>query len=77
MPDPKLRLDAEGRVILDDDDIPTAAERKAEAIANCTMCDPDGYHGSSVCDHIDHRAAANRGLALIREALAKTKNGRS
>lgn len=44
---------------------------RATLIAECTMCDPDGYRGSSVCDHQDHRAAADRGMALVREALEK------
>lgn len=40
-------------------------------IENCGMCDDDGYRGASVCDHRDHSAAAARGMALVRAALAK------
>jgi hypothetical protein len=66
---PDSHLDENGFVVLDN--VPSAAEVRAEQIAACTLCDGDGYHGSSVCDHIDHRAAAARGMALVREALAK------
>ena len=44
----------------------------AAAITNCRLCDDDGYRSHAVCDHIDHSAAATRGLAKCREALAKT-----
>ena len=38
-------------------------------IAHCELCDDDGYHGSVVCDHIDHSLAAKRGMYLIRQVL--------
>lgn len=45
---------------------------KAQAIADCAMCDENGYHGTRVCDHDPERAAkASRGSALARAALAK------
>lgn len=53
------------------------ADREAQAAARrtaidaCTLCDPDGYRGTQVCDHdpeTDDRRA--RGMAQIREALA-------
>lgn len=50
------------------------AELRQLAIANCTLCDNNGYAGTRVCDH-DPKAAerAARGRALVREALgAKT-----
>lgn len=46
----------------------TLAVRAAE-VAACGMCDADGYRGSVVCDHGDHRPAYVRGLAACREAL--------
>ncbi|OMB96484.1 hypothetical protein A5733_11470 [Mycobacterium sp. NS-7484] len=41
---------------------------------NCTLCDSDGYRGAQVCDHVDHTAAAKRGIAKCRAALAKEAN---
>ncbi|MBU8819566.1 hypothetical protein [Mycolicibacterium goodii] len=41
------------------------------AIAACGLCDDDGYRGGHVCDHVDHGAAAKRGMAKVRAALAK------
>lgn len=72
---PDSHLDENGFVVLDETDIPSAAQVRAAQIAACELCDGDGYHGSSVCDHIDHRAAAERGMALVREALAKADPG--
>lgn len=43
------------------------------AIAACELCDDDGYRGTAVCDHQDHTAAAARGMAKVRAALAQTK----
>ena len=43
-------------------------------IAQCEFCDDDGVRLNMLgnrCDHIDHAAAAKRGMALIREALRK------
>lgn len=48
---------------------PTQAELRQRAITNCTLCDTDGYRGTTVCDHQDHRPAATRGMAKIRAAL--------
>ncbi|TDH57533.1 hypothetical protein E2F47_01825 [Mycobacterium eburneum] len=42
------------------------------AIANCTLCDDDGYRGSSVCDHVDHAGTNAAGMAAVRAALAKS-----
>lgn len=70
---PEGHLDEDGFVVLDN--VPSAAEVAAAAVAACTLCDDDGYHGSSVCDHTDHRAAAARGMQLVREALTKPKDG--
>lgn len=39
------------------------------AVANCPLCDHDGYRGHQVCNHVDHRAATTRGMALIRAEL--------
>jgi hypothetical protein len=41
------------------------------AVDVCELCNADGYRGSTVCDHVDHSAAAKRGIQLIREALAR------
>jgi hypothetical protein len=58
-------LDENGFVVLDSD---TPADR-AQAIVDCELCDDDGYRGHRVCDHVDHTAAAERGMARIREIL--------
>lgn len=60
-------LDANGFVRLDEpDDDPQA---RAQAIAACALCDDDGYRGGTVCDHVDHSAAAKRGMDTIRQAM--------
>lgn len=38
-------------------------------IANCDLCDDDGNRGGFPCDHVDHQAAAKRGMAMVREAM--------
>lgn len=54
-----------------------AAEDRARAIANCPMCDADGYAGGRVCDHDPESAArAARRIAEIREDLARQKAAR-
>lgn len=46
----------------------------AQAVADCQLCDDDGYTPAlRVCDHIDHRPAAKRGSALCRKALDEAK----
>lgn len=48
--------------------------RNALRIANCALCDADGYTpGLAVCDHIDHRPAAARGMAAVRAAMGWNK----
>lgn len=48
-----------------------AAETKRLAIANCTLCDAEGYAGTVLCDHDpDTPARAARHLAKIRANLA-------
>ena len=60
----QARADAEaGRI--------STAHLTAAAIANCPMCDKDGYRGTHVCDHQDHSAAARKGRAACMAALAK------
>lgn len=45
-------------------------QRNKLRIANCQMCDEDGYTpGHVVCDHRDHRPAAKRGMAAVRAAM--------
>jgi ferredoxin-NADP reductase len=48
-----------------------AAHLTQSAIAACRLCDREGYRGQRVCDHQDHTAAAKRGIAACRQALAK------
>lgn len=46
------------------------SQRNKLRIANCQLCDDDGYTpGHVVCDHRDHRPAAQRGMAAIRAAM--------
>lgn len=52
--------------------VTTSAEKRRNEfrIANCHLCDDDGYTpGLVVCDHIDHKPAAARGMARLREAM--------
>lgn len=49
-------------------DIDTRATN-AWAVANCGLCDGDGYRGSLVCDHVDYRPIAERGIAAVRAAM--------
>ena len=46
---------------------------RAQAVANCGLCDDDGYRGSTVCDHVDHAAAAKRGMDMIRAVKGWSK----
>ncbi|TWS25576.1 hypothetical protein FK530_22930 [Tsukamurella conjunctivitidis] len=45
------------------------AAGKLAAIADCGLCDDNGYRGTVVCDHIDHAPAAARGRAKIQAEL--------
>lgn len=46
------------------------ANRNAIRIANCDLCDDNGYNAARrVCDHVDHRPAYERGMAAVREAM--------
>ena len=45
--------------------------RNTLRIANCALCDEQGYRGATICDHIDHRPAYRRGMDLVREVLTK------
>lgn len=65
-----MHLGPDGRVELDPPE-PVDPETRVMAIVHCGLCDDDGYHGSVVCDHIDHRPAAERGMAKVRAALEK------
>ena len=53
---------------------PALPHRHPDAIANCRLCDDDGYRGCQVCHHIDHAAAAQRGITACRQALANQEN---
>lgn len=45
----------------------------ASEIANCTLCDNEGYRPAGVCDHLDRTHIAAAGIARVRAALAKGK----
>lgn len=48
-----------------------ASAARAMAIAECELCDDDGYRGTTVCDHQEHADTNARGIALVRAAMAK------
>jgi hypothetical protein len=65
-----MRLDDDGRVELDPD-------THEQMIADCPLCDADGYRlptKSIVCDHVDRREIAARGIARCREVLDQRRN---
>ncbi|WP_301121092.1 hypothetical protein [Mycolicibacterium fortuitum] len=51
-----------------------ARANRATAIQACTLCDPDGYRGTQVCDHTDRTETHRRGIELVREALEGRKH---
>lgn len=68
----RKRLDSEAKSA----EARRAGEIRAKAIANCDLCDEDGYRGTTLCDHdpdLVDRAA--RGSALVRAAM-NSKAGR-
>ena len=80
MPDPYESLEAlrarqaaarAERAAIDLDD--PGVHLRATAIVACGLCDDDGYRGNRVCDHVDHAAAAQRGMAKVRAAMAKSE----
>ncbi|QRY48129.1 hypothetical protein JVX93_15885 [Mycolicibacterium boenickei] len=48
---------------------------RLQAIADCQLCDPDGYRGTTVCDHTDHTETARRGIAAIRAQMGWPATG--
>lgn len=52
---------------------PLPEHHTADAVAYCELCDDNGYRGHRVCDHVDHQAAAKRGMDMIRAALEEAK----
>jgi hypothetical protein len=50
---------------------PTETELRRAAINDCPHCDPDGYRGTTVCDHRNENPAqtAARHLAHIRAQM--------
>lgn len=45
---------------------------RATAVANCQLCDDDGYrlpNKRTVCDHEDHRAQTASGRAAVQQVL--------
>ncbi len=53
----------------DDADPDIARITDYRAIDACHLCDENGYCEGTPCDHYDHRAAAVRGMAMIRAAM--------
>jgi hypothetical protein len=50
------------------------AHIRAQAIADCDLCDDDGYNRLALCSHNPHQAETNRrGAALARAALEKAR----
>ena len=77
---PEHQLDENGFVIDHDndpeppDDQP-AAHHDPQAIADCPLCDPDGYTTANrICDHIDRTETAARGRALVQAELDKIRD---
>lgn len=58
---------------LADLDGPTNAHLAPAAIANCTLCDDEGYRGLQVCDHRSHENVGRAQRDHIRKMLAKGK----
>lgn len=58
-------------------DVTDRAERARNAlrIANCRLCNADGYRGSIICDHIDRSRTAATGMQRVREAMGWTPPG--
>lgn len=54
-------------------EMPTDADFRAQAIAECDLCDELGYYGTSVCDHVDHMATTAHGRQLVRDELEKIR----
>lgn len=50
------------------------ARRNQIRIANCRLCNDDGYRGATVCDHIDRSSIAARGMARVRAAMGWTRH---
>lgn len=53
-----------------------SSHRDPAEISACDLCDDDGYRGSQICHHIDHAAAARRGIAACQAALNQQPNDR-
>jgi hypothetical protein len=64
-------LDENGFVVLDIDAAGIAAHSHRAQIAACSLCDEDGYRGSSICDHRDHAAETVHGRAEAARVLAE------
>lgn len=63
-------LDENGFVVLDVDTAGIAAHSHRAQIADCALCDADGYRGGTVCDHRDHAAETVNGRAEAARVLA-------
>ncbi|HEY2066345.1 MAG TPA: hypothetical protein VGG84_10340 [Gemmatimonadaceae bacterium] len=65
----KARAQREGRELVAQRQ--AAAVTAAAEVANCTLCNDDGYRTNGlVCDHVDHAASTTNGRAAARAALA-------
>jgi hypothetical protein len=55
-----------------------AAATNAMAIAECELCDDEGYAGGRICHHNPDQATTNaNGIAMVRAELARTRGGSS
>lgn len=52
-------------------DKPNLTHLGGAEIANCGLCNPDGYRGTTICDHVDRSSTHARGIQLVREALER------
>lgn len=51
-------------------DTENLTEVRTREIAQCGLCDDDGYRGAVVCDHVDHETATTHGRGLVQGVLA-------
>ena len=68
---PDRYLDDRGFVIGTEPDDALPAHLHPDAVAGCTLCDPDGYRGATICDHVEHYVETATGRALVHAELAK------
>lgn len=57
-------------------DEPDLGHLAPAAIADCGLCNADGYRGGRICDHRDHFAETANGRALVQAELDKIRQRR-